>query len=484
MCWHPRPDLPLVTEPRLLNSESSFDRWEGFVKTEFDVIVIGMGVAGEGVAGTVADGGLEVLAIEKKLVGGECPYWGCVPSKMMLRAAETIGEARRVDKLAGSATVSPDWNPVAKRVREEATGDWNDKVAIERHEEKGSTVLKTEARITGSRTVEADGTAYTARKGIVIATGGIPAVPPIDGIKDVDYWTNRDAIEAKEVPASLVVLGGGPIGAELAQVFNRFGADVTVVEMAEQLVPLDEPENGRALAEAFEADGIKVRLGVSADAVSRTSEGIEVRLSDGSTVTAEKLLVATGRRVDLSTLGIDSIGLDPKARDLPVDEHMRVTDGVWAVGDVTGKGAFTHVGVYQSRVAAADILGKEHKHADYLAVPRVTFTDPEVASVGLTEKQAREEGRNVKVGVAKTGSSARGWMHGPGAEYGVTKVIVDTDAGTLIGASTMGPAAGEVLGFLVLAVKTETPVSTLKDVIYPYPTFMRGIEDALNDLDS
>lgn len=453
------------------------------MKTEFDVIVIGMGVGGEEVAGRAADAGLEVLAIEKNLVGGECPYWGCIPSKMMLRAAGLLSAARRIPGMSGSVSTEADWSPVATRIRDQATDDWNDQVAVERHRKKGSTVLKDQARLTGPGRVEVDGTIYGARKGVVIATGGEPAIPPISGIDGVDPWTNRDAVMAKEVPASLVVLGGGPIGLEIGQAFHAFGTRVTVVETQEHLLPMEEPENGDAMKEAFEAQGIDVRLGTSADAVNRVDDGIEVRLSDGSDVAAERILVATGRKVDLRPLGVGTVGLDPDARAVEVDENMRAGDGLWAVGDVTGKGGFTHVAVYQGRIAAADILGREHEPADYRAVPRVTFTDPEVASAGLTEEQARERGLDVKTGIATTSSTARGWIHGPGAEHGVTKLVADGGSGVLIGASTMGPAAGEVLGLLLLAIKEKIPVTRLRDLIYPYPAFVRGIEDALRDLD-
>ncbi|MGI8774131.1 MAG: dihydrolipoyl dehydrogenase family protein [Actinomycetota bacterium] len=450
---------------------------------EFDVIVIGMGVGGEEVAGTLAEAGLDVLAVEKNLVGGECPYWGCIPSKMMVRAAGALAETFRVGKLAGEAHAHPDYSPVATRIRDEATDDWNDKVAVDRFEGKGGTLLRGTARFVGPREVEVDGDRYTARRGVVIATGGSPAVPPVEGLQDVEFWTNHEAIEAKEVPESLIVLGGGPIGLEIGQSFSRFGTTVAVVEMAERILPLEEPENALALQEALSDDGIEVHTGVSAATVKRAADGIAVELSDGTVLEAERLLVATGRRLNLPDLGLEATGLDPKARSIPVDEHLRAADGVWAVGDITGEGAFTHVAVYQGRIAAADILGRSHEPADYSAVPRVTFTDPEVASVGLSEDQAEEKGLKVRVGLAKTASSARGWIHGPGAEHGVIKLVADADRGTLVGASIMSPVAGELIGFVALAIKEQTPITRLREVIYPYPTFVRGVEDALKDLD-
>ncbi len=448
----------------------------------FDVIVIGMGVGGEEVAGRLAEEGLEVLAVERELVGGECPYWGCVPSKMMLRAAHVLAEAGRIPDLAGSVKIDPDWAPVARRIREQATDTWDDRVAVERHEGKGSVVVKGEASFVSQNEIEVAGVHYAARRGIVIATGTSPAVPPIDGLKEVEFWTNREAIEAKEVPDSMVVVGGGAVGSELAQVFSRFGSTVTVVEMADHLLPPEEPESGQALADAFASEGIDVHTGVVAKRVERVGDGITVHLSDGTSVAGEKLLVATGRKPNLSSLNLAAAGLDPESRWVEVDEHMRAAPGIWSVGDITGKALFTHVAVYQGRIAAADILGKAHEPADYRAVPRVTFTDPEVASVGLTEREARATGRRVEIGIADTASSARGWLHGPGAQHGMTKLVVDADAGVLVGASAVGPAAGEVLGLLGLAVAEEVPVERLRRLIYPYPTFQRGIEDALRVL--
>jgi pyruvate/2-oxoglutarate dehydrogenase complex dihydrolipoamide dehydrogenase (E3) component len=447
---------------------------------EHDLIVIGMGVGGEEVAGRAADGGLRVLSVERKLVGGECPYWGCIPSKIMVRAGNSVAEAARAIGLAGAGPISTKWDPVAKRVRE-ATADWDDEIAVERHEKKGETVVKAEARIVGANEVEVDGRRHRARKGIVIATGGSPAVPPIDGINDVDFWTNREAIESTEPPGSMIVLGGGAVGLELAQTFHRFGTKITIVEAAPHVLPLEEPENAAAVAEVLRAEGMEVREDIAAKRVTSADGGVTVELSNGEMLRADRLLVATGRKLNLD-LGLEHLGLDPAARSIEVDENMRAAPRVWAVGDVTGKGAFTHMAVYQGRIAAADIMGQEHRPADYSAVPRVTFTDPEVASVGLSEEQAREKGLQVKIGIATTSSSARGWIHGPGAEHGVTKLIGDGRKGVLVGASTMGPSAGEVLGLLVLAVKEQIPVDALRDLIYPYPTFVRGLEDALREL--
>jgi len=448
---------------------------------EFDVIVVGMGVGGEEVASRATEGGARVLAIERRLVGGECPYWGCIPSKAMVRAGNSVAEAARALGLAGEVTISPSWAPVAARVRK-FTADWNDDAAVERHEGQGTTVVRGDARIVAPGEVEVGDRRYRARRGIVLATGGEPAVPPIEGLADVAYWTNREAIEATEVPASLLVLGGGPIGLELAQVYRRFGASVTIVEVAEQVLPAEEPENAAALGEALKEEGIELHCGASAERVTSSAAGIAVQLADGSTLEAERLLVATGRRRNLTSLGLESVGLDPRARTVEIDADTRAAEGVWAVGDVTGKGEFTHVAVYQGRIAARDILGRNHAPADYSAVPRVTFTDPEVASVGLSEAAARASGVEVATGIAQTSSSTRGYIHGPGAEHGVAKLVADADRRVLVGASVMGPAAGEVLGLLVMAVKERISIASLRELIYPYPTFVRGLEDALREL--
>ena len=287
--------------------------------------------------------------------------------------------------MAGSSQVEPDWAPVAQRIREEATDNWDDKVAVDRFTGKGGTLLRGHGRITGPGEVTVGGHVLRARRAIIINTGTEPFVPPIEGLAGTPYWTNRDAIEATGVPASLLVLGGGAIGAELSQVFARFGAKVTVIEGAGHLLPPEEPEAGALLAEVFDRDGIEVRTGTTARAVRHDGTAFTVDLSDGTEVAGDALLVATGRRTDLAGLGVGVLGLDEDARAIPVDDHLRVAPGVWAVGDITGHGAFTHMSMYQADIVVDDILGEEVSPAEYHAVPRVTFTDPEIGSVGLTE---------------------------------------------------------------------------------------------------
>jgi pyruvate/2-oxoglutarate dehydrogenase complex dihydrolipoamide dehydrogenase (E3) component len=377
-----------------------------------DVIVIGLGPAGETVGGMLAEAGLDVVGIEGGLVGGECPYWGCVPSKMMIRASNLIAESRRVGELAGSSTTTPDWAPVARRIREQATDNWDDTVAVDRFVGKGGTFVRSYATITGPNSVQVNNTTYVASRGLVIATGTLAAVPPIPGLADTPYWTNHQIVEVELLPKSLIVLGGGAIGTEIA---------------------------------------------------------------------GEKLLVATGRRTFLKELGVEALGLAPAAF-LKVDGRQRVAEGLWAAGDIAGDGRFTHLATRQGAIVAADILGEEVEELNLDSLPAVTFTDPEVGAVGLTEAEARAKGLNVRVVTKLVGHTARGWLHSAGNE-GFTKLIVDADRGVLVGATSAGPAGGEVLGMLTLAVHAEIPIATLRSMIYAYPTFHKGVEDALNDLE-
>ncbi|MDX5399691.1 MAG: NAD(P)/FAD-dependent oxidoreductase, partial [Actinomycetes bacterium] len=324
-----------------------------------------------------------------------------------------------------------------------------------------------------------DGVPYALTRGVVVNTGTSATIPPIEGLDTVEYWTNRDVVEAEALPASIVVLGGGAIGSELAHVMARFGVRVTVVEAADRLLALEEPEAGEALREVLEAEGVTVHVGVRASRVERDGGGVAVVIGPGRVVTAERLLVATGRRADPAAAGLTSVGVSDDARFAPIDEHCRVAEGVWAIGDITGKGAFTHVSMYQANIVIRDILGEDGPPASYHALPRVTFTDPEVGAVGMTEQQAREALTHVRVGSVPISGTTRGWIH---RGEGLIKVVEDAESGVLVGATAMGPSGGEVLGALAVAVHARVPVDTLRSMIYAYPTFHRGIEAALASL--
>ena len=454
--------------------------------TEVDLVVIGAGPGGEALATGAARAGLSVVVIDKHLVGGECPYYGCIPTKMMVRASDALAEAGRVAELAGEVSVVPSWAPVAHRIDVEATSGWDDAIAVDRLSGAGAVVHHGVARLDGPgrvRIEESDGGVvdYTVRRGVVVNPGTRPAVPPVEGLADTPYWTNRDAVRVTSLPSSLVVIGGGPIGCELAQAFARFGVRVTIVQHGARLIPGDEPEASRLLEEVFVAEGIRVLTGVELRTASYDDGAFALHLDSGEDLVAEKVLVAAGRTPNLDDLGLETVGLDPTARSLDVDDRLRVQDGIWAIGDVTGKGAFTHVSMYQSAVALRDILEEDGAPARYHAVPHATFTDPEVGGVGLTEQQARDAGLSVRTGLTRLEESSRGFTHGPGG-HGLIKVVEDADRGVLVGATAMGPAGGEILGFLAVAVHAEVPVDTLRTMIYTYPTFHRAIETALADL--
>ncbi len=336
-------------------------------------------------------------------MGGECPYWGCVPSKMMIRAANLLAEGRRIPGIAGQSTVTPDWALVAARIREEATDSWNDKIAIDRFTGKGGRFVRGRGCITGRGEVTvdtADGArVFRARRGILLNTGTEPAIPPIPGLAGTPYWTNREAIETTEVPDSLIVLGGGATGAELAQVFARFGARVSVVEALPRLLPVEEPESGELLQAVFTREGITVRAGARAERVSHDGRAFTVILAGGETLTGQRLLVATGRRPGLAAVGIGAYGLDETAAVIGVDARMRATGGLWAIGDVTGKGAFTHVSMYQAGIAVRDISARTGHR-------RTTERCP--GSPSPTPRSARS-------GSPRRPPANAGWQCGPGS---------------------------------------------------------------------
>jgi pyruvate/2-oxoglutarate dehydrogenase complex dihydrolipoamide dehydrogenase (E3) component len=442
-----------------------------------DVIVLGVGTCGEDLSLRLLSAGLSVVGIEAALVGGECPYWACLPSKMMIRAANALQEARRVDGLAGHAELTPDWGPVAARVRAEATGGWDDSVAVARFEARGGRLVHGRGKLIGRRTVAVGDESFTARRGVVIATGSKAFIPQIPGLAEVDFWTTHDVIQASKLPKSIIVLGGGAIGCELGQVLARFGVHVTIVEARDRLLATEELEASDVVTAAFAAEGIEVYTRAAVQRVGSRDESISVTLAGGVELASERLLVATGRTVDLSGLGLEAVDLSSSARFIQVDERMRAADGIWAMGDVAGKAMFTHVALYQSAIIAADILGEDHPSARYDAVPRVTFTDPEVGTVGMTESEALAAGLDVVAPVKQLPATFRGWLHASGG--GIIKLIADRKTGVLVGATTVGPHAGEILGLLSLAVHARIALAELRSMIYAFPTFYGGIGEAV-----
>ena len=444
---------------------------------EADVIVLGVGTCGEDLSLRLLGEGLKVVGIEPYLVGGECAYWACLPSKLMIRAGNLLAEGRRVNGKAGMATVTADWGLLAERVRNEVTWGWESKWGIQRFEERGGRLIQGYGRLDGPRSVVVNGERITARLGVVVATGSKPVIPPILGLDSVDYWTTHEVIAAETLPESIVVLGGGVAGCELGQLMSRFGAKVTIVGANERLLAREEPEASAELVKVFEEEGIAVRLGVQAEKVEERAGMIVVTLADGSEVAGEKLLVATGKRPNVAGIGLETVGLDAAAGAIAVDEWMQAGDGLWAMGDVTGKALLTHVAEYQSAIVAASILGQDWQPARYDAVPRVIFTDPEVGGVGMTEAQAQEAGLDIVVVVKNLPSSFRGWLHGSG--NGLLKFVVEKRSGRLLGGTAVGPNAGELLGLLGLAVHAKIPVSVLQSMIYAFPTFNSAIGEAI-----
>ena len=453
---------------------------------EFDVVCLGGGVAGEAIAADLRDSGLTLAVVERELVGGECPYWGCVPSKTLLRSGETLSEADRARLLAASRV---DWDvdfpKVSKRVLWMAR-DLDDSRPAAAMEATGARLFRGQGRLTDLRTVEVGGERLVARKAVVIANGSTAAIPSIPGLEKVEFWTNRQAAIPRELPASLAILGGGAIGVELGQAFARLGSKVTIIEAGPTFLHLEEPEAGAALRPHLEADGITLKIGDSCVGVERQStgssrpgSGVTLRLKSGAVVTADRLLVATGRRANAEAWRVT--GIEQTERGwLKVDPAtLEARPGVFGAGDVTGLGGFTHLAHYHGQIVARRLRGIDAK-ADHTAVPRVTFTDPEIASVGLSEAAARARGLDVISAVADPAETARGYIHD--FHGGALKLVGDRDRGVLIGATLVTPRAGEILGELVLAIKLGTPLATLADVIHPFPAFNRVLGASLEEL--
>ncbi|KRF36142.1 dihydrolipoyl dehydrogenase family protein [Nocardioides sp. Soil805] len=444
-----------------------------------DVIVLGLGPGGQELATGLAEAGLDTVGVEMHLVGGECPFYGCTPTKMMIRAADHVAMVHRADHLAGPATVAPDWSRPAGRITDEATKGWTDDANAKAVQEAGVRLVRGHGRLVAPGVVEVEGVEYEASRGVVLNTGTEPLVLPIDGLADTPYWTNRDIVQLTELPRSLAVLGGGPIGCEMAQALARFGVEVTVIESADRLAAVEEPESSALITRLFEAEGITVHTGVEVDRVEH--DGDFVLTAGDLVVRAERLLVAAGRSNNIRDVGLETVGLDPDADTVETDERMRAGDRLWAIGDITGHGRYTHVSSYQAEVAKADILGQDGPVADYRAVSRVTFTDPEIGSVGLTEEQAREQGLDVRTGFADLSGSARGWLDAEGNE-GHVKLVADAGSGLIVGATAMGRTGGDLVAMLALAVHAKVPPSVVRRMHFAFPTYHGSVMTALDDL--
>jgi pyruvate/2-oxoglutarate dehydrogenase complex dihydrolipoamide dehydrogenase (E3) component len=440
----------------------------------YDAIVIGAGVAGEVCAEELVAGGMKVAICERELVAGECGYWACIPSKTLLRPGEVLSEARQAPG-AREAISGPINVREALAWRNFQVSDWDDSHQAGMLTDNGVELRRGEARIDGPNEVEIDGKLLQTER-LVIATGSDPVIPPIDGLEDLDdVWTNREATSLNEVPRRVIVLGGGPVGVELGQALSRLGASVAIAEGEDRLLPNEAPALGDALHEALSGEGIELRVGAKASSADRRGGGYSLSFEDGSELRGDELLIATGRKPRVHGFGLDTAGIDPDgaAKGIEVDERMRAAEGVWAIGDVTGIWPFTHVGKYQGRVAAADILGRDVT-ADYRAVPRVVFTDPQIAAVG--EQDGSATGTAQLESISRTSTYSREYDKHPGF------LTVVSDGEKLIGAHAVGPEAGEWLQQATLAIKAEVPIEMLRQTIQPYPTFSEAFFYALADL--
>jgi len=443
----------------------------------FDAVIIGTGPGGEEVADRLIDAGRTVALVERELMGGECPYWACIPSKALLRPAEAQAEARRA---FGVTTPELDWKETAE-YRDFIVRHLDDSGTADSYEKKGATIVRGAGRITGPGAVDVDGRGLEAEH-IVVATGSEAAVPPIEGLEDVPYWTNREATTLTAIPSSVLVVGGGPVAIELSQFLNRFGAKVTLVQSPDRLIDREEPRVGELINEVLEEEGIVVRTDCQAQSARRGGEGATVGLSDGSEVSAERLVIAAGRTPRIHDIGLDTVGVEPGPKSLPIDGGCRLGDGLWAVGDATGVFMFTHVAQYQARVAAENILGGS-RTADYRAIPRVVFSDPEIAAVGLTERQAVEQGVDVasaSIDLAAKLARPVTYERDPRGEMGL---VADRDRGVLVGAWAVSALASEWIGQAITAIRAEVPIATLLDTVQQFPTFSEGYFKTLEKLE-
>ncbi len=447
----------------------------------YDVIVIGAGPAGENAADYAKQRGLTVAIVESELVGGECSYWGCMPSKALLRPTEALAQVRRVPAAAAAVTGEIDVDAVL-RSRDAFTSSWEDDGQAQWLDSVDVDLLRGHGRLAGEQLVEvtaADGTVtrYEATRGVVIAVGSRAAVPPISGLAEASTWDNRDVTAVRELPERLLVLGGGVIGVEMAQAVRRLGAaEVTIIEALDRLLANEEPFVSDELVAALEADGIAIELGARAEKVIRdgTDGPVTVTLADGRELVGDELLVAVGRRAPTDDLGLDTVGVAPgRGGFIEVDDHLRVPERRWlyVVGDANGRALLTHQGKYQARLVGDALAGVEvdPAWADHDAVPRVVFTDPQVAAVGLTERGARDAGRDVLAVSFDVGHTAGGALHGKGTG-GTAQLVIDRGSRTIVGATFVGPGVGELLHAATIAIVSEVTVDRLWHAVPAFPT--------------
>jgi pyruvate/2-oxoglutarate dehydrogenase complex dihydrolipoamide dehydrogenase (E3) component len=409
-------------------------------------------------------------------VGGECPYWACRPAKTLLRPAEAVADARRVP---GVTAGIEDWGEILA-FRDDVVSGWDDTDKAGQYAARGVTILRGHGRLAGRGRVEVDGTVHAAEH-VVIATGSAPSIPPIEGLDGIDFWTNREAMELRRVPESAAILGAGPVGIEIGQMLHRYGSRVVIIDEAPRPLPAEEPEVGDLLARRLRGEGIDLVLGAEVVAVARDGERARVALRGEDERTVERVVVATGRRPRVDDLGLETVGIETNEAGIAVDERCRAADAIWAVGDVTGIGQFTHVAAYQGRVVCADVLGEEVA-ADYTAVPRSVFCDPEIAAVGLTASGARQAGLDVAVATVPLHEAERGRTYGREVD-GLVGVVADRRARVLIGAHAVGPLAAEWIHMAVLAVRARVSIEVLCDTIVQFPTFSEALISAARELD-
>ena len=443
----------------------------------FDVAILGAGPAGEHACHALVRAGRTVLLVERELIGGECSNWACIPTKTLLRATEVSGESKRA---AGVARAALEWPDLA-RYRDYMTSAGDDSGRVKGYQDIGVTVVKGDGRLAGAGRLRVGDDIYEAGA-ILITTGSDPVIPPITGLQEAGYWTNREATALHEIPESVVLIGGGPVGVELAQFLRRFGCSVSVIEGAPALVAREDPRVSELLADSLRADGVRLHLGAQALRVNSQDGMNVVALSDGSQLHGERVIVAVGRRARRDDIGLDTIGVTPGGHSIEVDARCRVAEGVWAAGDCTGVAMFTHVAKYQARVAVADMLGRP-VDADYRAIPRVVFTDPEVAAVGETEAHARSAGRDIAVSRIELPTSiARPdtYEENPRGELGL---VADRQRGELVGAWAVAPLAGEWIHQAVLAIRARVPLDVLTDTIAQFPSYSEAFLSGLQALE-